>query len=73
MCASAVLPRKEKTMTNIAEIAEMDRRTVLHPFTDLKDYASGDTDPTIMERARAFGSRTQLAGSSSTASLAFIA
>jgi L-2,4-diaminobutyrate transaminase len=39
-------------MTNIAEIAEMDRRTVLHPFTDLKDYASGDTDPTIMETGK---------------------
>jgi L-2,4-diaminobutyrate transaminase len=40
------------TMTNIAEIAEMDRRSVLHPFTHLKDYASGDTDPTIMETGK---------------------
>ncbi len=26
---------------SLAEIAEMDRRSVLHPFTQLKDFASG--------------------------------
>ncbi|MCM2475571.1 aspartate aminotransferase family protein [Rhizobium sp. CG5] len=39
-------------MTNIAEITEMDRRTVLHPFTYLKDYAAGDIDPTIIETGK---------------------
>ncbi|ESX58118.1 aspartate aminotransferase family protein [Mesorhizobium sp. M0924] len=39
-------------MVNIAEIAEMDRRTVLHPFTYLKDYASGNVDPTIVETGK---------------------
>ncbi|NSZ55833.1 aspartate aminotransferase family protein [Agrobacterium vitis] len=39
-------------MTNIAEITDMDRRTVLHPFTYLKDYASGATEPTIMETGK---------------------
>ncbi len=36
-------------MTNIKAIAEMDRRTVLHPATQLHDYASGALgDPTIV-------------------------
>lgn len=39
-------------MVNIAEIAAMDRRTVLHPFTYLKDYASGNVDPTIVETGK---------------------
>lgn len=39
-------------MTNIAEIADMDRRTVLHPFTYLKNYAAGETDPTIVETGK---------------------
>ncbi|MBZ9973900.1 MULTISPECIES: aspartate aminotransferase family protein [unclassified Mesorhizobium] len=39
-------------MVNVAEIAEMDRRTVLHPFTYLKDYASGGVDPTIVETGK---------------------
>lgn len=39
-------------MVNVAEIAEMDRRTVLHPFTYLKDYASGGTHPTIVETGK---------------------
>lgn len=39
-------------MVNVAEIAEMDRRTVLHPFTYLKDYASGNVDPTIVETGK---------------------
>ncbi len=52
MSALAALPRKEMIMTNIAEIAEMDRRTVLHPFTYLKDYAQGTDDPTIMETGK---------------------
>ncbi|MER8713179.1 aminotransferase [Mesorhizobium sp. M1295] len=39
-------------MVNVAEIAEMDRRTVLHPFTYLKDYASGGVDATIVETGK---------------------
>lgn len=39
-------------MVNAAEIAEMDRRTVLHPFTYLKDYASGGIHPTIVETGK---------------------
>ena len=39
-------------MVNVAEIAEMDRRTVLHPFTYLKDYASGGTPATIVETGK---------------------
>ncbi|AHG49207.1 aminotransferase (plasmid) [Rhizobium leguminosarum bv. trifolii CB782] len=30
----------------------MDRRTVLHPFTYLKNYAAGETDPTIVETGK---------------------
>jgi len=39
-------------MVNVAEIAEMDRRTMLHPFTYLKDYASGGTPATIVETGK---------------------
>ncbi|MER9754061.1 aspartate aminotransferase family protein [Mesorhizobium sp. M0166] len=39
-------------MTNTADIAEMDRRSVLHPFTYLKDFASGANEPTIMETGK---------------------
>ncbi|RWA65468.1 aspartate aminotransferase family protein [Mesorhizobium sp.] len=39
-------------MANVAEIAEMDRKTVLHPFTYLKDYASGGIHPTIVETGK---------------------
>ncbi|MBY4611595.1 aspartate aminotransferase family protein [Rhizobium sp. 9T] len=39
-------------MINITEIADMDRRTVLHPFTYLKNYAAGETDPTIVETGK---------------------
>ncbi len=39
-------------MTTIADIAEMDRRSVLHPFTYLKDYASGASEPTIVETGK---------------------
>lgn len=36
-----------------AHIAELDRRSVLHPFTSLKDYASGAAgDPTIVETGK---------------------
>jgi L-2,4-diaminobutyrate transaminase len=55
------------TMTNIAEIADMDRRTVLHPLAYLKDYASGDTDPTIIETSNGVRIRTRPAGSTLTA------
>ncbi|GGF77456.1 putative aminotransferase y4uB [Paracoccus acridae] len=34
---------------DIRDIADMDRRSVLHPFTQLKDFATGKTgDPTIV-------------------------
>ncbi|MFK4654241.1 L-2,4-diaminobutyrate transaminase [Bradyrhizobium japonicum] len=36
-------------MTDVRTIAELDRSSVLHPFTQLKDYATGKIgDPTIM-------------------------
>lgn len=35
------------------ELASLDRQTVLHPFTNLKDFASGKLgDPTIMETGK---------------------
>jgi L-2,4-diaminobutyrate transaminase len=39
-------------MTTSADIAEMDRRSVLHPFTYLKDFASGMIEPTIVETGK---------------------
>ena len=40
-------------MTNIAEIAKLDRASVLHPFTHLKDFATGKLgDPTIVETGK---------------------
>ncbi|MDR5777469.1 MULTISPECIES: aminotransferase [unclassified Caballeronia] len=39
-------------MEYIDQIAEMDRRSVLHPFTYLKDYATGTTDPVIVETGK---------------------
>jgi L-2,4-diaminobutyrate transaminase len=44
---------KEPEMYSIDEIAAMDRSSVLHPFTNLKDYASGAAGgPTIMETGK---------------------
>lgn len=38
---------------NIAQISEMDRRSVLHPFTQLKDFATGKLgDPTIVSTGK---------------------
>ncbi|MFD2250159.1 L-2,4-diaminobutyrate transaminase [Pseudochelatococcus lubricantis] len=38
---------------NIKEISELDRRSVLHPFTQLKDFATGRIgDPTIVETGK---------------------
>ncbi|RVD53872.1 aminotransferase class III-fold pyridoxal phosphate-dependent enzyme, partial [Mesorhizobium sp. M8A.F.Ca.ET.023.02.2.1] len=38
---------------NIGEIGEKDRNSVLHPFTQLKDFASGKLgDPTIVETGK---------------------
>jgi L-2,4-diaminobutyrate transaminase len=40
---------EENTMTDIERIAQLDRSSVLHPFTLLKNFANGDLgDPTIM-------------------------
>ena len=39
-------------MTPSADIAELDRRSVLHPFTYLKDFASGMIEPTIVETGK---------------------
>lgn len=37
----------------IAQISEMDRRSVLHPFTQLKDFATGKAgDPVIVETGK---------------------
>lgn len=35
-------------MTDIKTIAELDRSSVLHPFTQLREFASGQIDPTIV-------------------------
>lgn len=38
---------------NIKEIAEKDRNSVLHPFTQLKDFATGKLgEPTIVETGK---------------------
>ena len=38
---------------SVTEIAEMDRKSVLHPFTQVKDFASGKIgDPTIVETGK---------------------
>ncbi|MBR0857749.1 aminotransferase [Bradyrhizobium liaoningense] len=38
---------------DIAKISELDRRSVLHPFTQLKEFATGSAgDPTIIETGR---------------------
>ena len=34
-----------------SEVAEMDRASTLHPFTNLADFAAGRIDPTIIETA----------------------
>ncbi len=40
-------------MNDLARIAELDRRTVLHPFTQLKDFATGKLgDPVIVDTAQ---------------------
>lgn len=40
-------------MIDIAKISELDRRSVLHPFTQLKEFATGRAgDPTIVETGR---------------------
>lgn len=40
-------------MADVRTIAELDRSSVLHPFTQLKDYASGKIgDPTIIARGK---------------------
>ncbi|MCC8955783.1 aminotransferase class III-fold pyridoxal phosphate-dependent enzyme [Bradyrhizobium sp. Pear77] len=40
-------------MTELRTIAELDRSSVLHPFTQLKEYASGKNgDPTIVNRGK---------------------
>ena len=40
-------------MDRFADVAELDRRSVLHPFTYLKTYASGAAgDPTIVESGK---------------------
>lgn len=36
-------------MDKSSEIAELDRKTVLHPFTYLRNYAQGEVIPTIVE------------------------
>lgn len=40
-------------MIDVAKISELDRRSVLHPFTQLKEFATGRAgDPTIVETGR---------------------
>jgi L-2,4-diaminobutyrate transaminase len=40
------------SMTDMPSLAELDRASVLHPFTQLKDFASGKLDPTLMAGGR---------------------
>ena len=41
---------------SLSQIAEMDRGSVLHPFTHAKDYASGKAgDPTIITGGKGQG------------------
>jgi L-2,4-diaminobutyrate transaminase len=42
--------RGDRMATN-ADIAAMDRNAVLHPFTHLKDFASGKVGPTVVDTA----------------------
>ena len=49
-------------MTTSEDVAEMDRRSVLHTFTYLKDYASDLNDLTVMQIGK--GVRIQEAAAS---------
>jgi 4-aminobutyrate aminotransferase-like enzyme len=43
------MPQEQQMDHSLSQIAEMDRASVLHPFTQAKDYASGKAgDPTII-------------------------
>lgn len=45
--------RKANMTIDLAEISRLDKAAVLHPFTQLKDFATGKAgDPTIMETAK---------------------
>lgn len=39
-------------MNDLSRIIELDRRATLHPFTQLKDFASGKSHPVVVETAR---------------------
>lgn len=61
-------------MTDIKRIAELDRSSVLHPFTQLKDFATGKLgDPTIISGGRVSESKTRRDVVTLTDLLAFIA
>lgn len=59
-------------MIDIKTIAERDRSSVLHPFTQLKEFATGKIgDPTTLLGGRELISRMQRAAVILTALLAF--
>ena len=39
-------------MNDLSRIAGMDRHATLHPFTQLKDFATGKADPVVVETAK---------------------
>ena len=39
-------------MNDLSRIAELDRHATLHPFTQLKDFATGKGDPVVVETAK---------------------
>jgi L-2,4-diaminobutyrate transaminase len=39
-------------MNELSRIADLDRGATLHPFTQLKDFATGKSDPVIIETAK---------------------
>jgi hypothetical protein len=59
--------------TNVAEISELDRASVLHPFTQLRDFATGKAgDPTIVESGTGIRIRMRPAANTSMVSPASI-
>ncbi|MBE7201265.1 MAG: aminotransferase class III-fold pyridoxal phosphate-dependent enzyme, partial [Parafilimonas terrae] len=38
-------------MNDLSRIVELDRQATLHPFTQLKDFATGKADPVVIETA----------------------
>jgi L-2,4-diaminobutyrate transaminase len=48
-----LLKTKESSMIDLSRIAELDRANTLHPFTQLKEFATGKLgDPTVVESGK---------------------